>query len=332
LVAPILGPPIGGFIAHYLNWRWIFFLNVPLGLTGTWLALVLIGRERHERSRRVDVPGFFLCAGACVSLTYGLEVLSWASTRWMLAAAFVGAGLVFAVLTIFHLRRAEHPLFDLSVLRVHTYVVPLRGGSLFRVSVTMAAFLLPLMFQLGFGLDSFTSGLLVLALFAGALAIKSASSRILRRYGFRHVLLLNGGLAGMTMVGCAALTPSLPCTVTVVALVAMGLTRSLQLSAFNSLAFADVPREQMNAANTLGSVAQQLTLTLGVAAAALALRLAEALDRSVTASPTLTDFRIAFVIAGVMAIVAALEALTLSREAGSLVSGHRPPGRESGGA
>jgi fucose permease len=188
----------------------------------------------------------------------------------------------------------------------------------------MAPFLLPTMFQLGFGLNPFASGLLIVPLFAGSLGMKIVTTRLLSRHGFRRVQLVNGTLTALTIVGCAALTPPTPYAVIAIVLFASGLTRSLQFSALNSLAFADVPPEQMSAANTLANVVQQLTLGFGLAAAAAAVHLAALLHRDVAMDPTLTDFRTAIVAAAIMAAVSTLDALTLSQDAGSLVSGHHP--------
>jgi MFS family permease len=152
LVAPVLGPPVGGAVTTYLGWRWIFFLNVPLGLIGIWCALSLISDKRAASAPRFDLSGFLLCGSACVSLTYGLELLGRAPTPWAAMMAFIGAGLLLGALALRHLRTAEQPLIALAALRIPTYAMTLRGGSLFRVSVTMAPFLLPTMFQLGFGL------------------------------------------------------------------------------------------------------------------------------------------------------------------------------------
>jgi MFS family permease len=154
--------------------------------------------------------------------------------------------------------------------------------------------------------------------------MKIVTTRLLRRYGFRRVLLVNGTLTALTIVGCAALTPSTPYTVIAIILFASGLTRSLQFSALNSLAFADVPPEQTSAANTLANVVQQLTLGFGVAAAAAAVHLAALLHHDAAMGPTLTDFRTAIMAAAIMAAVSTLDALALSPDAGSLVSGHRP--------
>jgi hypothetical protein len=166
--------------------------------------------------------------------------------------------------------------------------------------------------------------LLILPLFAGSVGTKIVTTRLLRRYGFRRVLLVNGTLTTLTIVGCAALTPSTPYTVISIVLFASGLTRSLQFSALNSLTFADVLPDQMSAANTLANVVQQLTLGFGVAAAAAAVHLAALLNGDVATGPTLTDFRTAIVAAAIMAAASTLDALALSSDAGSLVSGHRP--------
>jgi EmrB/QacA subfamily drug resistance transporter len=328
LMAPVLGPPVGGAITTYLGWRWIFFLNLPLGLIGIWCALALISDDRASSVPRFDLSGFLLCGSACVSLTYGLELLDRAPAPWAAMTAFIGAGLLLGALAVRHLRSAEQPLIALAVLRIPTYAMTLRGGSLFRVSVTMAPFLLPTMFQLGFGLNAFASGLLIVPLFAGSLGMKIVTTPLLRGYGFRRVLLVNGTLTALTIVGCATLTPSTPYTVIAIVLFASGLTRSLQFSALNSLAFADVPPEQTSAANTLANVVQQLTLGFGIAAAAAAVHLAALLHRDAAAGPTLTDFRTAIVAAAIMAAVSTLDALALSPDAGSRASGHRQLGSE----
>jgi fucose permease len=237
--------------------------------------------------------------------------------------AFLAAGLFLGAVALRHLRRTEQPLIPLAVLRIPTYLITLRAGSLFRMSVTMVPFLLPTMFQLGFGLNPFAAGLLVLPLFAGSLGMKIATTRMLRRYGFRRVLLVNGALTTLTILACAALTPSTPTAAIVIILFASGLTRSLQFTALNALAFADVPPEQTGATNTLASVVQQLTLGLGITTAAACVHLAALLNHETAITPTLTDFRAAIIAAAIMAAISTLDALALSRDAGALVSGHR---------
>jgi MFS family permease len=151
LVAPVVGPPLGGFIAAYLDWRWIFFLNLPIGLIGTGFALALIGCERATAPQRFDLVGFLLCGGACIALTYGLELLGQTPTPWLPMTVFVGAGLALGALAIRHLRCAKAPLIDLRALGIRSFAVTPGGGSLFRMSVTAVPFLLPLIFQLASG-------------------------------------------------------------------------------------------------------------------------------------------------------------------------------------
>jgi EmrB/QacA subfamily drug resistance transporter len=325
LIAPVLGPPVGGAITTYLGWRWIFFLNVPLGLIGIGFALALIGRERAAAPQRFDLVGFLLCGGACIALTYGLELLGHAPTPWLAMTVFVGAGLALGALAIRHLRCAKAPLIDLRALGIRSFAVTLGGGSLFRMSVTAVPFLLPLMFQLGFGLDAFVSGLLVLALFGGSLGMKVVTTRALRRFGFRQVLLVNGAVTTLTILGCAALTPATPYAVMGVVLFAGGLARSLQFSAFNSLGFADMPETQMNAANGVASVAQQLSLAGGITMGVIALRLAGLLHHDITMGPTTADFHVAFILIALLTAISTLDALTLPQDAGAAVSGRGAP-------
>jgi hypothetical protein len=297
---------------------------VPLGLIGVQFALALISDDRAISVPSFDLHWLLLCGGACISLTYGLEVLGHAVTRWAVMTAFIGAGLFLGTLALRHLRRAKQSLIPLVARRIPTYAMTLRGGSLFRVSVTMVPFLPPTMFQLGFGLNPFASGLLIIPLFAGSLGTKIMTTRMLRRYGFRRVLLVNGAMTTLAILGCAALTPSTSYAVIVVVLFANGLTGSLQFSALNSLAFADVPSEHMSTTNTLANVVQQLTLGLGITVAAADVHLAALLHREAALGLTLTDFRTAIVAAAIVTAVSTLDALALSQDAGSLVSGHRP--------
>jgi MFS family permease len=327
LVAPVLGPPIGGFITSYFSWRWTFFLNVPIGLAGFGFALMLISGERDSENRRFDLLGALLCAAACVSLFVGLDLLGRTPLPGRKVALLLGAGLAVGALAIRHLRYAAAPLIDLRPLRIRTFAMTLRGGSLFRLSISAAPFLLTLMFQIGFGLDPFSSGLLVLAMFAGSLGMKAITTQALRRYGFRRVLLVNGALTTLSMFGCAMLTPATPFAVVSAVLFVGGLTRSLQFSAFNALAFADVPAAQTNDANTLANVVQQVTLGLGITVGATALRVARLLRPAGDAISTVADFKLAFMLVALLTAISVLDALTLPRDAGAIVSGQRMPAR-----
>jgi MFS family permease len=323
LIAPVVGPPVGGFITTYASWHWIFFLNVPLGVIAMALAALWITNLREDRAKPFDWIGFGLSATSCVSFMYGLELIGRQNTPWATTGLFLGCAGVLGTLALIHLRRAPAPVIDLSSLKIKTFAVVLGGGSLFRMAISVSPFLLPMMFQVGFGLDAFRSGLLMLALFAGNLGMKSVTSPVLRRYGFRSVLIANGILTALGILACSALAPQTPRIVIIAVLFANGLFRSMQFTSLSTLAFADVPKSQLSSATSFFSMVMQMTMGMGVALGAIALRLGALLDRHRGAAPSATDFRIAFALVSVLAFVAVIDCFSLSPEAGAAVTGHR---------
>lgn len=319
LVAPVLGPPVGGFITTFASWHWIFFLNVPLGLIGLAFAWRLIPTGDGGSARPFDGIGFVLTGLACFGLMYGLELVSHRNAAWPIALAWLIGGLVIAVAAVRHARRAAHPMIDLWALRLPTFAVTIWGGSLFRMAINAVPFLLPLMFQIGFGYDAFEAGLLVLAVFAGNLTMKLVTTRVLRLFRFRTVLLVNGLLNAATLFACAFMTPATPYAVIVVLLFLSGLTRSMQFTALNTIAFADVPQLRMSGANTLFNVVQQMAMGLGIALGAAALRLAGVFRAEPADVTALVDFRIAFVVVACVALLAVVDVVGLSRAAGDTV-------------
>jgi MFS family permease len=300
LVAPVLGPPVGGFITSYASWRWIFYLNLPLGVIALALAWWLIPDKRAAEQRPFDWPGFLLSGSALLLLTWGALLL--AALGW-------------------HLQRAAHPLIDLSSFAIPTFSITIIGGSLFRMAIGAVPFLLPLMFQLGFGLDAFHSGLLVIAVFAGNLLMKPATTPILRRFGFKPVLLVNGLVNVTTLAACALLTPSTPVWIIAAVLFAGGLTRSMQFSALNTIAFADVPQPRMAAANTLFSTAFQVALGLGIALGATGVRLGHWSAQQLGIGDwAAIDYRLAFVLVALVSLLGLADALRLAPHAGEQVA------------
>ncbi|CAI0751218.1 MULTISPECIES: MFS transporter [Serratia] len=317
LVAPILGPPVGGFITTYASWHWIFILNVPLGVVALILAGRLIPRETAQQSAPFDIPGFVLTGVACFGLMFGLDLISHPQLSWLVPVLCVGGSLALGLLAVRHAKRSPHPLVELWAMRIKSYAVTIWGGTLFRIAIGAVPFLLPLMFQLAFGLNAFDAGLLVLAVFAGNLAMKPFTSAVLFRFPFRTILVGNGLLNAATIFACALLTPQTPTWLILALLFVSGLTRSMQFTALNTLAFSEVPQPRMNGANTLFNMAQQLGGGLSIAIGALALRLAEMLFPGRSAAVPLADFQLAFVAIGVVALLAVVDSFTLNRDAGS---------------
>ena len=321
LVAPVLGPPVGGFITSYASWRWIFYLNLPLGVIALALAWWLIPDRRAAAKRPFDWPGFLLSGGALLPLTWGAEVSGGQDPNWAEAAGCIVAGVALLLALRRHLKRAAHPLIDLGAFAIPTFSVTIVGGSLFRMAIGAVPFLLPLMFQLGFGLDAFHAGLLVIAVFAGNLMMKPATTPILRRFGFKPVLLVNGVANVLSLAACALLTPATPVWLIAAVLFVGGLTRSMQFSALNTIAFADVPQPRMAAANTLFSTAFQVALGLGIALGATGVRLGHwsAQQLGIGHWPAI-DYRLAFLLVALVSLLGLVDALRLDPAAGAQVS------------
>ncbi|GGF69139.1 MFS transporter [Azorhizobium oxalatiphilum] len=323
LVAPVLGPPIGGLITEAASWRWIFYLNLPLGVLAFITALLVVPRAGGDKEKRFDWPGFVFTGGALFSLLFAAELFGHTPILWTPAIALIAIGTALLVASAWHLNRTAHPMIDLAPLKLPTFGVAIWGGSAFRMGVGAIPFLLPLMCQIGFGYNAFEAGALLMAVFVGNIVIKPATTPILRRFGFRPVLIVNGVLNALFICACALMSPSIPLTVMAVVLCLGGMSRSIQFTALNTIAFSDVPREKMSGANTLFSAAFQLALGLGVALGAICWRVGDTLSDA-GGDPAL-PFRVAFVLVGLVSLLGVADALRLKPDAGAHVSKAQAP-------
>lgn len=321
LVAPIIGPPLGGFITRYASWHWIFFINVPLGLAAIILSLRIIPDIRETERRSFDLSGFITTSVAMVSLVTAMERLGDRQPQIWPTLALAALGFGCLLYSIRHFRRAAAPMVRLDALQVPTFRVTMYGGSLFRASISAVPFLLPLLFQVGFGMDPFHSGLLVLAVFVGNLTIKPATTPLIRWLGFRRLLLINGALNVCSLLACALLTPQTPVWAIMLILYLGGVFRSIQFTGVSTLAFADVPAAQMSDANTLFSTASQLAVGLGITLGAIGIRLGEQVGDwlHLTELPGIS-FRLSFVFIALICLVGMIDSLHLAKTAGSSVS------------
>jgi MFS family permease len=289
-----------------------------------WLAWRLIPQEAPQKGVPFDAFGFMLTGIACFGLMFGLDLINHPQLSWLVPALCIIGSLALGALAVRHAKRTEYPLINLWAMRIKSYAVTIWGGTLFRIAIGAVPFLLPLLFQIGFGLNAFDAGLLVLAVFAGNLVMKPFTSAVLYRFRFRTTLVVNGLLNAATIFACALLTPQTPTWLILALLFVSGLTRSMQFTALNTLAFSEVPQPQMNGANTLFNVSQQMGSGLGIAIGALALRLAEMLMPQTAERIPLADFQWAFVVIGVIALLAVIDCFTLNANAGSEVRQRKP--------
>jgi EmrB/QacA subfamily drug resistance transporter len=323
LSAPVIGPPLGGFITTYWNWRWIFFLNVPLGLVAIGLTLAWIANERSETRHRFDWITFLFAGIASTVFVYALEELSNEHVNVKLALALIVISILSGVLAVFTARRSEFPLIDLISLRLPSYAQSIYGGSIFRIAVSVLPFLLPLMFQIGFGLNAFHAGLYLLVLFAGDMSMKIGVVPILRRFGFRQVLLVNGVFTAISVALCAVLTPRMSPWIIMAVLAAHGALRSMQFSGITTLGYAEIPPNHMSRANGFLSAMIQLSGSMGVATGAALVRASEWMHGSPKEVPVLRDFHFAIFMVSVLVLLSLIDALRLTPDAGAVASGHR---------
>ena len=321
LFAPIMGPPVGGFITTYYHWRGIFWLNVPVGLAGLALAWTLVPQVKAEVLRPMDWPGFVLTGLGLSLAIFGFTLAGSRSGSGLLAGEMTVAGLVLLAVYVRHAARSAHPILDLGLLRIATFRLSMAAGVLFRLSVGALPFLLPLMLQVGFGMSAFESGSLTFASAVGAVTMKLTAGPILRRWGFRTVLCINAVISSALIAACALFTQATPGVVVMAVLLAGGFFRSLQFTSLNTLGYADVSQAQMSQATSLVGVTQQLSLAGGVAVAALLLETA----RSTGGRSDLlaADFQHAFLAVGLLAVLSLALLLRLAPDAGAEVSGHQ---------
>ena len=315
LVAPVVAPTIGGWLVTVASWHWIFLINLPLGLVAFIVAVRIVPTERAESLPPPDWVGFVLCGLVLGSLLIGLELIRPSVVG---SGRLLITGVVFVSLTaaaVWWLRRTPHPVLRFDALRVPSFRVGNVGGSTYRGLISAVPFLLPLMFQVGFGWSPVQAGLLVLLLFAGNVGIKPATSPLIRRFGFRSVL-IGSIAAGAVMLGLIALLrPDTPLVIIGVVLVLSGAFRSIGFSAYNTLMFADVEPEQMADANTLSSTLQQVATALGVAVGALVLRLAG--EVPALAGTPVTPYSATFSVLALIMLQPLVEVLRLHRGAGA---------------
>jgi EmrB/QacA subfamily drug resistance transporter len=319
LLGPVLGPPLGGFITTYFDWPWIFWINVPVGILGLTLATLFIPDVRGGERVPFDTVGFVLSGLGLVALmtastTFGLGLLPPALNVGLLVT-----GAVLVAGYVVHARRpGVAPIIDLTLLRITTFGRSLAAALLFRLGMGATPFLLPLLLQVGFGMTPFQSGSITFASAVGAIGMKFAAPPILRRFGFRRVLISNTFIAGFFISLPAVFTAATPVALMTGLLLVGGFFRSLQFTSVNSLAYADIPAARMSRATTLTSVAQQLSLSLSITVGATVLELSTYVSGTQLVAET---FWPAFITIGIIAFLAIIPLWRLPPDAGDEVSG-----------
>jgi EmrB/QacA subfamily drug resistance transporter len=315
LIGPVMGPLLGGFISTYFDWRWIFWINVPVAVLGLVLATRFIPEVETETPEDFDLRGFVLLGPGLSLFLTGVTLLGLDFVTPELVAGLMASGALLLAGYVRHALGSDAPLIDLRLLQVPTFRAGLLGGFLFRIGIGATPFLLPLLLQVAFGMTPFQSGMLTFATGLGAMFMKTQAATILRRYGYRQVLTVNALIAAAFTVMPALFTAATPGLVMIAIFFVGGFSRSLQFTAINTIAYADIPKERLSRATSFAAVGQELSGAVGVAFAALGL---EVMTRMTGGDLSTADhYAPVFVAIALVSASSLLVFARLTREAGS---------------
>ena len=320
LIGPIIGPLLAGVLITVASWRWIFWMNVPIGILGIILVSIFIEDVREPNVKRFDWRGFALSSlGLCGTL-FGLDALATHHSADPVAIAALVTGLICMALYVFHARRVDNPILDLKLLKLPTFRVSVTGGSLFRIGVGAVPFLLPLMMQQGLGYSPIESGFITFVSAAGSLGMRTMSKQVLRRFGFRKVLVWNTLIASFFMCLCGLFSSDSSRAFMMTVIFLGGVFRSLQFTALNTIAFAEIEGPLMSQATSFSQMAQRLSLSFGVAISAFVLFWVggEGAQMPVQA------FATAFVVVGLLSGLSMFSFVKLTADAGDEIAGRQP--------
>mgnify|MGYP001236169834 CR=1 FL=1 len=327
LVGPVLGPPLGGFITTYFNWRWIFWINVPVAVLGVIFVTRFIPHLREAEPRNFDMTGFLLIGPGLSLFLSGLTLMGTDIVAERAAWAIVAVGTALLAAYVWHAGRTSAPLIELRLLHIGTFRAAVLGGFLFRVGIGASPFLLPLLFQAGFGMTAFQSGMLTFATGVGAIVMKTQVAKVLRRFGYRRVLVANAAIAALFMALPAVFTVETPALLILAIFLVGGLSRSLQFTSLNTLAYADMPDDKLSSATSFSAVLQEISRAAGVAVAAFGLELMYRIDGGGPLDAQ--HFPAVFMLIAALALASAIFFWRLPKDSGAALLGQSAPIRET---
>lgn len=320
MVGPLAGPPIGGFITTYFTWHWIFIINVPIGILGIFFATKYLPDSDELTNRKLDWTGFVLSALGMSGLVFGLSVVSLPALPTFVGVSTLIVGVVASILYVWHAGRVDEPLLDLSLFKNKVFRTSVVGGSIFRLGIGAVPFLLPLMFQVGFGLSPFQSGMLTFTSAIGAFTMKLGAKAMFGRFGFRNSLAFCAVVSAVFIAFNGLFTPETPYWIIFLALLIGGVGRSLLFTGVNTLAYAEIPNEQTSQATPIAAVAQQVSLAIGVAIAGGILEVSTMFHGG---ELLLSDFHIGFFMIAAISGLAFFSFINLDADAGHQLSGRK---------
>ncbi|WP_293904518.1 MFS transporter [Phenylobacterium sp.] len=322
LLGPVVGPVLGGAIVTFVSWRWIFFLNLPIAIVGLFLVRAFVPNVREQEVQPIDWLGMALTGLGLAGLIFGFENLGRDVLPPLAVAGLFAGGLAFLGLYGAHARITPNAVVDLSIFRIPTFQASVLGGSFFRLVPGATPFLLAMLLQVGFGMTAFAAGMMTFISAVGALVMKTTAPPILRRFGFRQVLLVNGVICAATFMVYSLFKPETPHWLIMVALAVGGFFRSLQFTSLNGMAYADIEQSQMSRGTTTAAMAQQFiqSVSIGLAATLLHFLMRWRGETHLTAGSVAP----AFAVIGGLTLVSLFWFARLPKDAGDEMNGRLP--------
>lgn len=314
LLGPVIGPVIGGAIVTFADWRWIFFINLPVAVTGLYLAWRHVPNVREQAAPRVDIPGILMTGLGLAALIFGFENLGRNALSPLAVAGLFALGFASLGLYGWHASHTPHAVVQLSIFRKPTFRAAVIGGAFMRIAMGANPFLLAMLLQVAFGMSAFSAGLMTFISAVGALVMKTTAPPILRRFGFRRVLLVNAMIVGASFIAYAFFRPDWPHWAIMVVLAVGGFFRSLQFTSLNGMAFAEIDGDEMSRASTTSSMVQQLVQSIGIGLSASLLHGLMVLQGAKTL--TVAVVSPAFVVVGLVTMISMFWFVRLPRDAG----------------
>ncbi len=321
MVGPIIGPPLTGLILKVASWPWIFYINLPVGLLGMLAVWRFVPRNRVPHPGPFDTIGFVLAAVAISSAMGLAETLGFDLIPWTVQVAALALAVASTAGFIYHARRAERPVLDLSLLRLSTFRASVTGGTLIRIGIGATPFLMPLLLQIAFGWTPLHAGLLMVGMAVGALASRPLASHMMRLFGFRTILVVTTVLISLLTALPGFFRASTPMALMFAALAMGGFVRATQFTASNALSFVEIDQRSVTPASTLQAVVLQLSISLGITVGSLALQLMRVGAHGAPLAPD--QFILPFCVVGGMSLMATPIYLRLSKDVGSDMTGHK---------
>jgi len=317
MIGPTVGPIVGGFLTSYASWRWVFYLNIPMGIIGAVLGFLMFENFRAPAPTRFDIGGFLIAAIGLFMFEFAIENLGRPIVTPWVGEMFFPISFVIFYIYVRHARNAAAPVLDLNLLKIKTFRVGTVTGGLCRMGLDATPFMLPLLFQVGYGLSPMQAGSLTFSSTLGAMLVRTGSRWLLRWLGFRWTLVLGAiGAAAVTAI-FALLSAETPVWIVVACVLASGCVRSIQYLALNTISFADVPSPLLSRSTSVSGVFQQLARGFGVAFGAALLAIVAGGEHV-----TVGDFRLVFVLIALVPLASTIGFLRLGEGDGAEVSGH----------